>query len=97
MKHLFLVTSLLVLAPLTAVHARIWHVPSQCPTIQAALDSAAAGDTVLVAPATYYEHDIIMKSGVSLVSEEGRDSTAIHGQRMERCILCSPDRGESWV
>jgi hypothetical protein len=88
MKRLFLVTSLLVLALLTAVHARTWQVPSQCPTIQTGLDSAAAGDTVLVAPATYYEHDIIMKSGVSLISEGGRESTTIHGQRMERCILC---------
>ena len=37
-------------APATAT---IIHVPSEQPTIQAAIDAASAGDTVLVAPGTY--------------------------------------------
>ncbi len=50
---LLLAVTLLPVLPAAAV---IRHVPAQYATIQAAVNAAAAGDTVLVAPGTYYEN-----------------------------------------
>jgi hypothetical protein len=51
---------LLVLVSMGPALARTWHIlpdgNGDAPTIQAAVDSSAHGDTVLVAPGTYLEH-----------------------------------------
>jgi hypothetical protein len=66
------------------------RVPSQYPTLQPALDAAAPGDTVLVAPGTYSDWETRLgpngsgisscahlSSGVTLLSESGPDMTVI--------------------
>ncbi len=52
-------------------------VPTDYPTIQAAIDAAAAGDIVFVEPGVYQEH-LSMRSHVSLVGA-GADKTVIDG------------------
>jgi hypothetical protein len=53
---------------------RMWNVPADAPTIQAGIDSACGGDTVLVESGTYYEYEIVIndKSGLVLRSETGK-------------------------
>jgi parallel beta-helix repeat protein len=68
-------------------HANILHVPGDYSTIQAALVFAGTGDTILVAPGTYYEHIVWPSTqGINLVSEYGADSTIIDGLGSLRAI-----------
>jgi hypothetical protein len=69
--------------------AGIWHVPVDAPTIQAGIDSAAAGDTVEVACGTYYEYGIVMKSGVCLRGETGLPGcVTVDGQGLGQVLVC---------
>jgi hypothetical protein len=60
-------------------------VPTEAASITAALDTACWGDTIVVACGTYYEHEMIMKDGVSIVSETGEaDCVIVDSEGMGR-------------
>ncbi len=71
----FGVTSLL-LFPILAF-ATTWHVPSQYPTIQAGINAATDGDTVLVAPGTYTEQVDFLGKEIVVRSSAGPSVTNI--------------------
>lgn len=70
-----LVTTLFCLTLLVAATgvagAATISVPGDQPSIVAGMAAAVAGDTVLVDCGVYAEHDIMLKSGVTLLSETG--------------------------
>ena len=55
----------------------VLRIPSDYITIQEGINAASNGDTVLVAAGTYTERVLIDGKNISLISENGRDSTII--------------------
>ena len=59
--------------------AAILHVPSEQATIQSAINVAANGDTVLIAPGTYFENINFYGKAITVTSEQGPAGTIIDG------------------
>jgi len=95
-----LVFALLAVLQLGAAAARTWRVTpdggGDAPTIQAAIDSASAGDVVLLAAGTYAwaSQDttggwmVRLKPDLTLRSESGAAATILDGQHRGRAVRC---------
>jgi hypothetical protein len=68
----------IVLASAVAAQTTI-RVPADQPTIQAAINAGASGDTVLVAPGTYFEQINFLGKAITVTSEAGPAATIING------------------
>ena len=94
---LVLVFSLVaVIVPVSPVSAQPpWYVDDDCTApgtgtladpfckIQDAIDAAGAGDTIIVAPGTYNEHDITINKSLT-IQGAGEGSTFVDGQDISR-------------
>jgi hypothetical protein len=78
MRWKFVPSIIFILAGLSS--ARIINIPADYPTIQAGIDAAINGDTVLVAPGEYVEDSLILQDkNVFLTSAEGPGNTHFVG------------------
>src|SRR2546428_9154943 len=82
---------LLGLMPHTARAATI-NVPAGQPTIQAAINAASNGDTVLVAPGTYYENINFMGKAITVTSAGGPSVTTINGGDLNKSVVFPSSR-----
>jgi len=92
MKTALSVTLTLLLIPVYAAFARTWTINAagsgDAPTIQAGMDSAVAGDTVKVMSGTYYEHDILVKSGILFTHDTSLfENCIIDAQGLGRVLI----------
>jgi len=67
--------------------SKVWEVPGDCSTIQAALDSCQTGDTVRVAKGIYYENIIWPNTqSICLIGENNTGYPIIDGGKISRVI-----------
>lgn len=62
----------------TFVFAKTIHVPADQPTVQAGINAASSGDTVLVVPGTYKENINFNGKAITLKSSSGAKVTTIN-------------------
>jgi hypothetical protein len=84
-------TIIALLLAATPTSARIWYITpdgtGDAPTIQAAIDSAAAGDEVFLASGTFHEIEIRMKSRIVLRGTAA-DWTILQGADQHTTLHC---------
>jgi hypothetical protein len=66
------------------------RVPSVAPTIQAGITIANPGDSVVVAPGTYFEN-LSMRSSITLIGEGTPEQTVIDGRLLGPVLSCEND------
>jgi len=66
-------------APTIVIAAATLHVPADFSAIQAAIDAAVNGDTIVVAPGIYHEKINFHGKAITVTSESGPDVTMIDG------------------
>jgi len=86
MKRALILSALLILFETGSLYPDTIHVPVDQPTIQAGIDAAATGDTVLVTAGTYFEHIDFMGKAIVLKGEEGAEKTVIDGFQTGRGV-----------
>ena len=69
------------------------HIPADQPTIQAGINAAHDGDTVLIAPGTYNENIDFNGKAITVISSDGPAKTTINGNAQSATV--SFQNGES--
>jgi hypothetical protein len=76
--YLFLLPTLLLAVFTSPLQANIIHVPGDSTTIQGGINGASTGDTVMVSPGTYFEHDIdLLGKAITVTGTDPEDSAVV--------------------
>jgi putative cofactor-binding repeat protein len=79
MKRVLQIVGVVLAAQIPLASAAVLRVPQDYPSIQQAIDAAASGDTVLVAPGTYPENIDYRGKDLRITGEQGPQLTIIDG------------------
>ena len=93
---ILVLSCLFTLLPVLSAIAVVHEVPSPSSSIQAAIDTANAGDTVLVGTGTYYENLTIDRE-IVVRSQSGAASTIINGSSGTACATFTNNVGNNCV
>lgn len=85
------------LSPLGLAKAATIHVPADQPTIQAGINAASNGDTVLVAPGTYVENINFNGKAITVTSSGGPSVTIIDGDQLASVVTFATGEGPGSV
>ena len=97
-RLLFMIIGLLFLGrPAAALQLGAIHVPADYPTIQAAINAAANGDTIQVAPGTYVENLSFLGKAIRLFSDQGSEVTVIDGNQAGPVVSFTSGEGPQSV
>lgn len=97
MKLVRLVLPLFVLVVVPSVLASTINVPKDQPTIQAGINAANNGDTVLVAPGKYVENINFNGKAITVTSAKGPKVTVIDGNAVEPVVLFISNEGTNSI
>jgi len=73
------------------------NVPAQQPTIQAGINAAVTGDTVVVAPGTYAENINFNGKGITVKSSKGAATTIIDGGNLGPVVTFASNEGPTSI
>jgi parallel beta-helix repeat protein len=79
------------------VLGNVIHVPTDQSTIQSAINAAGTGDTVMVAPGTYFENINFSGKSITLASEQGPQVTIIDGGQLAPVVTFASGEGPQSV
>jgi hypothetical protein len=92
-KRIRVLLGLLAFLAAPCVLASTIHVPKDQPTIQAGINAANNGDTVLVAPGKYVENINFIGKAITVTSSGGAKATVIDGGQVAPVVTFSTGEG----